>query len=225
MTRLLIAERAPDSARVLVLGAGGGQELKEFAQAHAGWSFDGVDPSAEMLHLAQQTMGSLASRARLHQGYIDAAPKGPFDAASCLLTMHFMALEERRRATAEVRRRLKSGAPFVVAHFSVPQGDSEHAIWLCRYTAFALASGVDPTSAANARAAIDTHVHILSPQQDEAIFARSRLLARESVLCRVHLPRLGGIRVTIRVKRPFRPTRATRRRRIPHRFPQAARSR
>ena len=169
MTRLLIAERAPDSARVLVLGAGGGQELKEFAQAHAGWSFDGVDPSAEMLHLAQQTMGSLASRARLHQGYIDAAPKGPFDAASCLLTMHFMALEERRRATAEVRRRLKSGAPFVVAHFSVPQGDSEHAIWLCRYTAFALASGVDPTSAANARAAIDTHVHILSPQQDEAI--------------------------------------------------------
>jgi tRNA (cmo5U34)-methyltransferase len=31
MTRLLLAERAPDDARVLVLGAGGGLELKAFA--------------------------------------------------------------------------------------------------------------------------------------------------------------------------------------------------
>ncbi len=136
MTTLLIAERVPEDARVLVLGAGGGLELKAFAQAHPGWTFDGVDPAAEMLKLAQQTLGPLASRATLHQGYIDDAPDGPFDAATCLLTLHFVALDERRRTAAEVHRRLKPGAPFVVAHFSIPQGDGERGLWLSRYAAF-----------------------------------------------------------------------------------------
>ena len=84
MTTLLLAERVPEDARVLVLGAGGGLELKAFAQAHPGWTFDGVDPASEMLKLAERTLGPLASRARLHQGYIDDAPHGPFDAATCL---------------------------------------------------------------------------------------------------------------------------------------------
>jgi tRNA (cmo5U34)-methyltransferase len=59
MTTLLIAERVTEEARVLVLGAGGGLELKAFAQAYPGWSFDGVDPAAEMLKLAQRTLGPL----------------------------------------------------------------------------------------------------------------------------------------------------------------------
>ncbi|MFN7134211.1 MAG: methyltransferase, partial [Myxococcales bacterium] len=53
MTRLLLAERAPPDARVLILGAGGGLELKAFAEAHPAWTFDGIDPSAEMLTLAE----------------------------------------------------------------------------------------------------------------------------------------------------------------------------
>lgn len=169
MTTLLLAERAPDHARVLVLGAGGGLELKAFALAHPGWIFDGVDPAAEMLKLAERVLGPLASRATLHEGTIDDAPIGPFDAACCLLTLHFLAIEERRRTAAEVRRRLKPGAPFVVAHLSVPQGDGERALWLERYAAFVVASGIDPDKAANARAAIDTQLTILTPEQDEAI--------------------------------------------------------
>ncbi|MES2788571.1 MAG: class I SAM-dependent methyltransferase [Planctomycetota bacterium] len=169
MTTLLLAERAPADARILVLGAGGGLELKTLAQAHPGWTFDGVDPSAEMLNLAEQTLESHAARARLHQGYIDDAPEGPFDAATCLLTLHFVALEERQRTVAEVHRRLRSGAPFVVAHFSIPQGAGERALWLSRYAAFAIASGVDPEKAASACAAIDKQLTILTPEQDEAI--------------------------------------------------------
>jgi tRNA (cmo5U34)-methyltransferase len=169
MTTLLLAERVQEDARVLVLGAGGGLELKAFAQAHPGWSFDGIDPSAEMLKLAEQVLGPLASRATLHQGYIDDAPIGPFDAATCLLTFHFVALEERRRTVAEVHRRLKPGAPFVVAHFSFPQGEGERALWLSRYAAFMAASGIDPGKTANTRAAIDTQLTILTPEQDEAI--------------------------------------------------------
>lgn len=169
MTTLLLAERVQEDAQVLVLGAGGGLELKAFAQAHPGWTFDGVDPASEMLKLAKRILGPLASRATLHQGTIDDAPVGPFDAATCLLTLHFLALQERRRTAAEVHRRLKPGAPFVVAHLSVPQGEGERALWLSRYAAFAAASGIEPDKAANARAAFDTQLTILTPEQDEAI--------------------------------------------------------
>ena len=44
MTTILLAERVPQGGRVLVLGAGGGLELKVFAEAHPDWHFDGVDP-------------------------------------------------------------------------------------------------------------------------------------------------------------------------------------
>ena len=81
MTDLLVAERTPDDGRELVLGAGGGLELEQLAGAHAGWVFDGIDPSAEMLGLAAATTEPFAGRIRLHEGYVDGAPEGPFDAA------------------------------------------------------------------------------------------------------------------------------------------------
>src|SRR5690554_5464622 len=62
MTGILLAERAPRDARVLVLGAGGGLELKALADAHPGWTFVGVDPSAPMLELAERTLGPMAGR-------------------------------------------------------------------------------------------------------------------------------------------------------------------
>jgi len=168
MAALLLAERAPPDARVLVLGAGGGLELTAFAKAQPGWSFDGVDPAAEMLKQAERTLGELAPRARLHVGYIDDAPQGPFDAAACLLTLHFLAREERVRTLTEIRRRLKPGAPFVAAHSSFPQGEGERDAWLGRYAAFAIASGADPEQAQGARAAVRAHLNLLDPADDEA---------------------------------------------------------
>ena len=164
-----LGERAHEDARILALGAGGGLELQAFAQARPRWTFDGVDPSAAMLDLAKQTLGPFASRARLHQGYIDDAPAGPFDGATCLLTLHFVDVEERRRIASEIRRRLKPGAPFVAAHFSIPGGDDERPLWLSRYSAFLAASGLEPDKAAAARKAVDGQLSILAPEQDEVI--------------------------------------------------------
>lgn len=169
MALLLLAERAPEDARVLVLGAGGGLELKAFAEARPNWRFDGIDPAAEMLKLARAWLGPLASRVHLHEGFVDAAPAGPFDAATCLLTLHFVPVEERRRTLREVQRRLKPGAPFVVAHHSFPQAEKEREQWLSRYAAFAVASGVEPGKAESARAVIGADLPILAPEQDEAL--------------------------------------------------------
>lgn len=169
MTAILLAERAPERARILAVGAGGGLELKALADFNARWTFDGVDPATEMLDLATQTLGPLSSRVQLHDGTVDVAPPGPFDGATCLLTMHFISTGERRRTVSEIRRRLRPGAPLVVAHFSFPQGEGERTLWLSRYAAFATASGVEPDQAQSAAAAIDARLTILTPEQDEAI--------------------------------------------------------
>ncbi|CAO4140659.1 Carboxy-S-adenosyl-L-methionine synthase [Methylorubrum aminovorans] len=167
MAMLLLAERAPDDAQVLVLGAGGGLELKVLAEGQPGWSFVGVDPSAAMLDLARLTLGGLVNRARLHEGLIDSAPEGPFDGATCILTLHFIERQERARTLREVRRRLKPGAPFVVAHFSIPQDERD--LWLSRYAAFATASGIDRSQAESAKTGIGERLPILSPEEDKAL--------------------------------------------------------
>jgi tRNA (cmo5U34)-methyltransferase len=167
MAALLVAERAPDSANVLVVGAGGGMELKALAQAYPRWHFVGVDPSKPMLDLAAATLGPLAERAQLHHGYTETAPAGPFDAATCLLTMHFLAADERRSTLMEIHRRLKPGAPLVMAHLSFPQTQGERALWLSRYAAFAIASGVEPDNAHRAASAIGSTLPLLSPEQEE----------------------------------------------------------
>lgn len=118
MAGVLLAKQAPADARIPVLGAGGGLELKAFAEMQPAWRFDGVDPSAEMLGLARTTLGPLAPRVHLHEGYIDSAPAGPFDGATCLLTLHFLPAAERLQALQQLHARLKPGAPLVVAHHS-----------------------------------------------------------------------------------------------------------
>ncbi len=171
MAALLVAERAPQHASVLVVGAGGGVELKAFAEMYSMWRFVGVDPSKPMLELAESTLGPLASRALLHHGYVETAPEGPFDAATCLLTMHFVAVEERLDMLREIRRRLVHGAPFVMAHMSFPQDDGERELWLSRYAAFAICSGVDPENARNAASTIGARLPILSPGDEEALLS------------------------------------------------------
>ncbi|MGA7437068.1 MAG: class I SAM-dependent methyltransferase [Luteibacter sp.] len=169
MVSLLLAEAVPSEGHVLVLGAGGGLELKVFAEGHPGWSFTGVDPSSEMLGLAATTLGALGSRVDLCEGYVETAPEGPFDGATCLLTLHFLTAEERLHTLRELRRRLKPGAPLVVAHHSFALGDGEKERWLGRYAAFAVASGVPAKDAANAASAISSRLPLLSPEEDVAL--------------------------------------------------------
>lgn len=169
MAALLLAERVPENGAVLVVGAGGGVELTTFARMYPQWRFVGVDPSLPMLELASSALGASIDRAELHHGYVDTAPIGPFDGATCLLTMHFIAPEERRRTLQEIRSRLKPGAPFVMAHMSFPPGPE----WLARYVAFAISSGVEPEKVKNAAEAIEKNLHLLAPAEEEAMLAEA----------------------------------------------------
>lgn len=165
MARLLLAERVPVDGRILVVGAGGGLELQAFAEAEAGWRFVGVDPSAEMLKLARLIVGPFEGRVDLHHGYVASADVGPYDGATCLLTLHFVPLAERIATLMEIRSRLKPGAPLVVAHHSLPEGP-ERTLWLDRFAAFAADNGVAFDMAKGGARALGDQLPILSPETE-----------------------------------------------------------
>lgn len=163
MTRLLMAETAPADGRILVVGAGGGLEMRAFAEAQPDWRFVGVDPSAEMLKLATHTLGPFADRAELHEGYIGSAPAGPFDAACSLLTLHFVSLADRLSTLMEIRRRLKPGAHFAMAHHSVPEGPARD-LWFDRFGAFAASNGVAFDPLTGGARVVGERLPVLSPE-------------------------------------------------------------
>ena len=169
MMNLLLAETLPSDASILVLGAGGGLELKAMADFRLGWRFYGVDPSADMLELARQITAEHAPRIDLTEGYIQAAPNDPFDAATSLLTFHFIPREQRLETLHQIRSRLKPGAPFILAHISFPQTEPERSTWIARHVAYGQADDVEPAISAQAREAIGTRLTILAPEEEEAM--------------------------------------------------------
>lgn len=173
MAGMLLAERAPIDARILVLGAGGGLELQALADAHPGWSFDGVDPSPDMLRLARHTAAAHAARVQLVEGYIDSAPDGPYDGATALLTFHFIPREQRSATLAHIHRRLKPGAAFVLAHISFPQTEPERSQWIARHVAYSAAPGADPARLRQAREAIGARLTILAPEDEEEMLRQA----------------------------------------------------
>lgn len=173
MTHLLLAERVPADGSVLVLGAGGGMELKALAEASPGWRFTGVDPSREMLALASRTLGLLAPRAELVEGFIESAPEVRFDGATCLLTLHFLPEAERLRTLRELQRRLKPGAPLVVAHHSVPDAPAEKLAWFRRSAAFASMGGLAGEDAEARAQAMASRLPTLSPEREMALLERA----------------------------------------------------
>jgi len=182
MAGVLLSERAPSDARILVLGAGGGLELKAFAGMQPGWHFDGVDPSAEMLGLARTTLGPLASAVQWHEGYIDTAPPGPFDGATSLLTLHFLPRAERLDTLKQMHARLKTGAPLVVVHHSFSGDSREQDKWLARNAAFAVASGMPAAQAGNILA-LKERLPVLSPKQDVELLHEAGFVDVELFYC------------------------------------------
>jgi tRNA (cmo5U34)-methyltransferase len=105
-----------DDAHILVVGAGGGNEISALSQTHPTWQFTGVDPSEKMLAVAQSKVESLGieDRVTLHKVVVQDLPIHRYSAAS-LLVMHFLPDDGTKldylRAIAA---RLQLGSPFVL---------------------------------------------------------------------------------------------------------------
>jgi len=105
------------AARVLVVGAGGGEEILRLGLNNPHWSFVGVDTYAPMVELARKRLAEtpVGARARVHTMRIDELDEKDFDAATCILTAHFVPDDGAKLAFLEaIRARLKPGAPLAI---------------------------------------------------------------------------------------------------------------
>ena len=116
---LVVAEATAGHGRALVVGAGTGVECVALAQGCPGLHLVGVDPSAEMLAIAEGKVAAhgLTDRVRLYPSKVSGLPKfEPFDAATLLLVMHFLPDDgSKQTLLTEIADHLKPGAPLVLA--------------------------------------------------------------------------------------------------------------
>ncbi|WP_432352987.1 class I SAM-dependent methyltransferase [Sporosarcina sp. A2] len=123
-----IRMRAVEHSKVFVVGAGGGNELLEFAESNPSWTFTAVDPSEPMLKEARAKVEGRfgAGRVEFVFGSAEDVPEDEiFDASSCLLVLHFVeSMVSKLELLRAIRKRMKPGAPFVIASMV---GDREDA--------------------------------------------------------------------------------------------------
>lgn len=107
-------------ARVLVVGAGTGEEVLHLAPGNGGWRITAEDPSAAMLDVAREKIAAagLSDRVELFAGLVqDLPPAEPYDAATLILVQHFLPDDgSKLEILRAIAARLKPGAPLIVAN-------------------------------------------------------------------------------------------------------------
>lgn len=179
MTRLagqLIEEKIGGTGRVLIIGAGGGRELAAFATRAPDWSFVAVDPSAEMLNIARGRAGDdgFEGRTDYVAGLVFDAPPGPFDAATCLLTLHFVPDDGARRDTLRaIKERLRPGAPFLLVTLCIDLKEPRAETHLRRYGDYARQSGAANREVDETCDRLRSVLHMVSARREEALLAEA----------------------------------------------------
>ncbi|KAJ3208856.1 hypothetical protein HDU82_001827 [Entophlyctis luteolus] len=167
---------AASSPTVLVLGAGGGIELKALATARDSWNFVAVDPSEPMLASAKDFVKEdvAAERITWVNGYIYDAPLEHYAAATCLMTLHMIPDNGEK---LETLNRLHPDAPLVVLDNCLDPQAKDYQLKLNRYKQFAINSGVPPEIANKITDQVDKQNRerkiCISPAREEELFSLS----------------------------------------------------
>lgn len=115
-------------AKILVAGAGGGEEILQLGINNPDWSFVGFDTHPPMVNLARRRLAetSVGARARVEAETIEQLDDRDFDAATCILTAHFVPDDGAKLAFFEaLHARLKPGAPLAIVDGVGVTGDPE----------------------------------------------------------------------------------------------------
>jgi tRNA (cmo5U34)-methyltransferase len=163
----VMLSEAGDSGHLLVVGAGGGNEIVRLGSALPCWKLTGVDPSEVMLSHARNRIADkkMSDRVRLVQGLSNDAPLGPYDAATALLCLMFAPDDgQRLDQLRAIHARLTPGAPFIMTHAAVTSAQFERD--LARYAAFARLRGATEDMLAEATPMQRTGIYILTPERE-----------------------------------------------------------
>lgn len=132
-------------ANILIVGAGGGQEILTLS-LQEGWRFTGIDPSEAMLAEACRRLdeGKRMERVTFIEGVVEDLPESIiYDGATCMLVLHFIQDEQRKlQLLQEIAKRLRSGAMFVMSTLSADPASTIDPIIMSAYRKSMLAAGV-----------------------------------------------------------------------------------
>lgn len=106
-----------NNAKILVVGAGGGEEIISLGKHNPNWAFVGVDVSEKMLELANSRIQQedLKNQVQLHKMEVLNLEDKNFDAATCFLTLHFIPDDGSKLATLQaIQKRLKPNSPLML---------------------------------------------------------------------------------------------------------------
>lgn len=171
LLRLVLAD-LPADARVLCVGVGTGAEILSLATTCPGWTFVGVDPSAEMLSVGRRRLeqAGVIDRCELVQGYVEDAPSGPFDAVVSLLVAHFIKREDRPAFYAAIYDRLRSGGRFASAEISGDLDAPEFPVMLEDWKHIQMLMGATPQSLTNLGDMMRQALGVLPMGETEALW-------------------------------------------------------
>lgn len=121
LTACMLASTLGDNskANVLIVGAGTGQEMLTMGPLEPAWHFTAVDPAAPMVELARDRVAGagLEGRTDFVLGTVADLPDTTrYDAATLIGVLHHLPGDQAKRdILRDIARRLKPGAPFVLA--------------------------------------------------------------------------------------------------------------
>ena len=139
-------------AKVLVVGAGGGEEIVRLAQKNQSWSFIGVDTYEPMIELAHKRISENVPQAKYELAAIPLSDleETDFDAATCILTAHFVPDDGSKLALfKDIRARLKPGAPLAIVDGVGTSGEPRTELMRRFWKQHALLNGADPEMVEN----------------------------------------------------------------------------
>lgn len=162
LTRLVLAD-LPPRARILCVGVGTGAEILSLAEAREGWSFVGVDPSAEMLEVGRDRLAraGVLDRCELIRGDIRQAPEAEFDAVLSLLVAHFIPRGERPGFYGAIHDRLKPGGLYVTAEIAADLDAAEFPELLRTWEQVQTLMGATPDSLRRLPETLRETLHVL----------------------------------------------------------------
>lgn len=172
----LVLRDLPPRSRVLCVGVGTGAEILPLAAAFPEWTFVGLDPSAEMLEVCAERLGSagVLSRCELLHGYVQDAPAGErFDAALSVLVGHFVEREERLGFYRGMASRLRRGGYLVDTEISYDLSSPEFPSMLTNWEQVQRLMGATAESLASLPTVLRDVLTVLPPAEIESLLRQS----------------------------------------------------
>ena len=175
LVRLVLAD-LPANARILCVGVGTGAEILSLAKARPGWTFVGVDPSAEMLEVCRNRLEQegVAERCALIHGYVQDAPDGSaFDAVLSILVAHFISRAQRKDFYRNIIERLSPQGYFVIAEISADLDAPEFPAMLKNWEQVQVLMGAAPDSLQNLAEMLRNTLNVVAPAETVALWKES----------------------------------------------------